>query len=205
MQNKKDSEEALKQRDTAKEAHGKLNKDLHEFRDRFKKEKASILGEHQSDIKMCKKDYDEANNEIIKLKKKIDDLGNKEAELEEFQRANAGLEEIVISPSDTLYGCEECGRHGVTATFASVVLMWMNLMILVREMMRQLYPTLIVPLIPILHLHLRLPGLQYCHTYPHLAAPQHHGHHLPPHHAAAVGARTTGRVLTIYVLVAFLH
>ena len=121
MQNKKDSEEALKPRDSAREALGKLNKDLHEFRDRFKKEKASILGEHQSDIKMCKKDYDEANNEIIKLKKKIDDLGNKDAELEEFQRANAGLEEIVISPSDTLYGCEECGRHGVTATFASVV------------------------------------------------------------------------------------
>ena len=85
VQNKKDSKEALKSRDSAKEALGKLNKDLHEFRDRFKKENAKILREHQSEIKMCKKDYDEAKNEIVKLKKKIDDLGNKDAELEEFK------------------------------------------------------------------------------------------------------------------------
>ena len=70
VQNKKDSKEALKSCDSAKEALGKLNKDLHEFRDRFKKENVKILREHQSEIKMCKKDYDEAKNEIVKLKKK---------------------------------------------------------------------------------------------------------------------------------------
>ena len=111
-QKEKDCEEAFKTRDTANEALAKLNKVLHENRDGFKKEKASILNEHRAEIKTLRKDQGEANNEIINLKKKIEDLNAKDAELEEFKNANAGLEEKIISLLDTLYGCEECGRHG---------------------------------------------------------------------------------------------
>ena len=111
-QKEKDCEDAFKTCDTANEAVSKLNKVLHENRDRYKKEKDSILKEHRAEIKVWRKDHGEANTEIINLKKKIEDLNNKDAELEELKNANAGLEEKVISLLDTLYGCEECGRHG---------------------------------------------------------------------------------------------
>ena len=76
-------EEAIKARDykicdlkvdnkAAKEASGKLTKALGEMRIKFEKEKSSIQKEHRSEIKTLRKDLGNANSEIFKLEKQLE-------------------------------------------------------------------------------------------------------------------------------------
>ena len=61
---------------------------------------------------LAKEDLDNAKKEIIDQRKKIEDLNEKDLELEDVRKENFELERKVNSLLDTLYGCEECGYHG---------------------------------------------------------------------------------------------
>ena len=96
----------------ANETSGKLNKVLNENRNKYEKEKAVAIDEHQAEIKALRKNLGKANKDLENLKKELKVLDEKDAEIEELKKTNLGLEEKLLSLLDTLYGCEECGYHG---------------------------------------------------------------------------------------------
>ena len=50
-----------------------------------------------------------ANKEMIDIKKKLKNIDEKDAEVEELKKANAVLEEKITSLLDVLYSCKDCG------------------------------------------------------------------------------------------------